>query len=112
MAIKKSRQLAVQAWCVPPNEGIEMDVGLAEAFADILDRETGKLQAKIDSLMMEYCPKEMTSDQIETWGDAQAPSPELDYEFIGWYHSHDRRVVSRKQTNDDVAVFKCNGVRK
>ena len=29
------------------------------------------LQAKIDSLMLEYCPGEMTPEQIENWGRHQ-----------------------------------------
>lgn len=32
------------------------------------------LQAKIDWLMLEYCPDEMTPEQIEEWGKHQVPS--------------------------------------
>lgn len=32
---------------------------------------TDPLQAKIDSLMLEYCPTEMTADQILTWKQHQ-----------------------------------------
>jgi len=31
-------------------------------------------QAKIDSLMLEYCPNEMTKDQIENWEKHQVKS--------------------------------------
>jgi hypothetical protein len=31
------------------------------------------LQAKIDVLMLEYCPKEMTKEQIEKWEKHQKP---------------------------------------
>jgi hypothetical protein len=33
--------------------------------------EVSSKQAKIDSLMMEYCPDEMTAEQIEEWGKHQ-----------------------------------------
>ena len=33
-----------------------------------------RLQAKIDSLMLEYCSDEMTEEQLEIWGKHQAPS--------------------------------------
>lgn len=28
-------------------------------------------EAKIDALMLEYCPDEMTPEQVETWGKSQ-----------------------------------------
>ena len=37
MATKNSRYLAAQAWCKPSTSHIEMDVDLAEAFAEIID---------------------------------------------------------------------------
>lgn len=40
-----------------------------EEAADELDR----LQAKIDSLMLEYCPNEMTTEQMQEWGRHQKP---------------------------------------
>jgi len=33
--------------------------------------EIGALQAKIDELMLEYCPDDMTDDQLEAWAEAQ-----------------------------------------
>jgi len=39
--------------------------------------ELAEVQAKIDSLMMEFCPDEMTPEQIENWGRNQrAATPE------------------------------------
>jgi hypothetical protein len=38
MASKEARELAAQAWCTEETSSIEMDVRLAEAFADILDK--------------------------------------------------------------------------
>lgn len=32
------------------------------------------LQAQIDSLMLEYCPEEMTAEQLENWRKAQQPA--------------------------------------
>ena len=37
MATELARQKAAQAWCADATSGIEMDVRLAEAFAEILD---------------------------------------------------------------------------
>lgn len=36
-----------------------------------LKQENASLQAKIDALMLEYCPDEMSQEQIETWCKAQ-----------------------------------------
>lgn len=35
----------------------------------------GAKQAKIDWLMLEFCPDEMTPAQIEEWGRHQKPAP-------------------------------------
>ena len=37
-------------------------------------KEIESLQAKIDSLMLEYCPNEMTKDQIDNWEKHQVKS--------------------------------------
>ena len=34
-----------------------------------------KLQAKIDSLMLEYCPNKMAQEQKENWAKHQVLSP-------------------------------------
>ena len=34
---------------------------------DFAERKIEELQAKIDLLMFEYCPDEMTKEQIEVW---------------------------------------------
>ncbi len=41
---------------------------------DACKRANEYLQAKIDALMFEYCPDEMTPEQIAEWGRNQAPS--------------------------------------
>ena len=44
-----------------------------EAFIAIeeKDKRIQELEAKIDSLMLEYCPEEMTQDQIDNWVEHQ-----------------------------------------
>lgn len=36
----------------------------------------GEMQAKIDALMLEYCPDEMTPEQVAEWGRHQKRVPE------------------------------------
>lgn len=43
----------------------------AKAFIEQQARRIAAQQAKIDSLMLEYCPDEMTPEQIATWDDSQ-----------------------------------------
>lgn len=44
-----------------------------ETVIDLAKRNCA-LQAKIDSLMLEFCPEEMTPEQIERWGENQVVS--------------------------------------
>lgn len=44
---------------------------LRDALATI-----SRLEARIDALMLEYCPDEMTQAQMENWASHQKPSPE------------------------------------
>ena len=56
----ESRELAAQVWCKPETSNIEMDVRLAQAFAEILDQkgheivklelENAKLQERVEEL--------------------------------------------------------------
>lgn len=43
-----------------------------------LQRENASLQAKLDSLMLEYCPEEMSQEQIANWGKNQRRVPDCD----------------------------------
>lgn len=44
---------------------------------EAMKREVGRKQAEIDRLMLEYCPQEMTPEQIEEWRKHQVRvSPE------------------------------------
>lgn len=51
------------------------------AFRCIIDmeRDLAAKQAEIDRLMLEYCPDEMTKEQIETWGRAQRVAREFGF---------------------------------
>lgn len=41
-----------------------------------LEREAHAKQAHIDRLMLEYCPDEMTPEQVEEWGRHQRAVPD------------------------------------
>ena len=67
-------------------------------------QELDALQAKLDAVMLEYCPDEMTQEQTEKWASSQVVSDnsELDAarldnqklrEFIE-YWSHDSRLMT------------------
>ena len=36
-----------------------------------LERQNAELQSQIDELMLEYCPEEMTKEQLDEWGKHQ-----------------------------------------
>ena len=38
------------------------------------DAEIERLKAKVDALMLEFCPDEMTPEQMEQWGKNQKPT--------------------------------------
>ena len=48
-----------------------------------LERELAAKQARIDELMQEYCPEEMTPEQLSAWERHQALSP-LSLEAREW----------------------------
>ena len=48
-----------------------------DALADrveAVERDAASKQARIDALMLEYCPDEMTPDQREEWARHQKPA--------------------------------------
>jgi len=47
---------------------------LCAACAAAAQRKADSLQAKVDALMLEYCPEEMTPEQVEEWGQHQRPA--------------------------------------
>lgn len=40
-----------------------------------LSKEKCALQAKIDALILEFCPEEVEQEQVERWGENQVPVP-------------------------------------
>jgi len=50
---------------------------LAQKFFE-LETMVNTLQAQVDALMLEYCPDEMTDDQVRNWGKHQVPEAALD----------------------------------
>jgi uncharacterized coiled-coil protein SlyX len=48
----------------------------AEAQVAELRKDADSKQAKIDRLMLEFCPDEMTPEQIEDWGKHQMAAKE------------------------------------
>lgn len=49
-------------------------IGFQEQVIDKLRKEKNVLQYKIDQLMLEFCPEEMTQEQIENWEQHQVVS--------------------------------------
>lgn len=43
---------------------------------EILEQQLGAAQAKIDELMLEYCPNEMTQEQLDEYAKHQKPVSE------------------------------------
>ncbi len=52
--------------------------GYSKGYAAGKKAADASLQAKIDALMLEYCPNEMTKEQIENWKRHQQPLPQHD----------------------------------
>lgn len=46
----------------------------AEATIAVQEQEMPAQQARIDSLMLEYCPNEMSPEQTAEWGRNQRPA--------------------------------------
>ena len=45
-----------------------------------LERELSAAQARIDELMLEYCPNEMTAEQLSEYARHQVPVSEEEYQ--------------------------------
>ena len=62
-----------------------------------LQEESAAKQAHIDRLMLEYCPDEMTPEQLAEWGRHQRPvSPEVEAQVQAALAKPDRRVAQRR----------------
>lgn len=66
------------AYDIKPSE--RLIKALVQRVADLEDANDA-LQSKIDNLMLEYCPEDMSAEQMEEWAKHQAvidPNLELD----------------------------------
>lgn len=61
------------------NSKITGNVSLAvhESIINELRVEVARKQAEIDRLMLEYCPDEMTAEQLAEWSAHQRPAKDL-----------------------------------
>ncbi len=64
-----------------------------------LTRERGSLQARIDALMLEYCPDEMTHEQTAEWARSQTPHQLTEAERDAM-----QRALERSQTVADAGA--------
>jgi hypothetical protein len=57
------------------SEKFKAGEGLHDEYVRLIDykQDTEALQAQIDSLMLEYCPKEVTKEQMDNWAKHQRP---------------------------------------
>lgn len=65
----------------------ELEAYLRELRADAervaaLERDVARAQARIDALMLEYCPDEMTPEQVAEWSRHQRPVSEQEADAI------------------------------
>lgn len=51
-------------------QSLRYSLDIAEEYKSIAESN----QSKIDELMLEYCPDEMTAEQLEEWAKHQQPS--------------------------------------
>ena len=79
---------------------------------EMLQAECASKQAKIDALMLEYCPDEMTAEQLVEWGEHQAPAecPECDEKqsaidvWEGRYADKTAECEKMKAERDELAA--------
>jgi nicotinate-nucleotide pyrophosphorylase len=73
---------AVRAYAVtlPVNNDARNILAIA-TIAENFEQENQRLQAKIDSLMLEHCPEDMTKEQVDRWAKKQAKA--IPY-TVGW----------------------------
>lgn len=69
----------------------------AEAQIEALEKDVAYRQSVIDQLMLEYCPSEMTKEQLAEWSANQAPSDEdgpslMDVLMLG--DSHENKLAT------------------
>ena len=58
------------------------ELAAKDARIEQLERERAEMTLRLDNVMLEYCPDEMSAEQIENWASRQqAVSPERQAEF-------------------------------
>ena len=80
-------------------------------------KECGAKQAQIDRLMLEYCPNEMTPEQMQEWGNNQRPAEQAEQEPVAEaiaaearLHRAVRAVASQAgESAEDTIEWLCNG---
>jgi len=68
---------------IPKKYAIRLKTNALDFDGIIVDmcNEINYLQFKLDSLMMEYCPEDMTQKQIDNWADNQRAAKQVEVEF-------------------------------
>lgn len=72
-------ELAKQAGYDPESQTLPPFDGFIRRFAELVEtevRERGNVQARLDAVMLEFCPDEMTDEQLAAWGEAQEKVPD------------------------------------
>ncbi len=57
------------------NDRVDLTITAAEAITELRQQLAAK-QAEVDALMLEYCPSEMSQEQLDNWAAHQRPVEE------------------------------------
>lgn len=60
------------------------------------DKKIAAQQAKIDCLMLEFCPEDMTPEQMREWGRHQRPEPGCTFCLSEYYAGKKCPVCGKK----------------
>ena len=78
--VELEKELAMIAWILEPHysgAGLRLEASwMIDRIASYLEsaaEDIDEIQAKLDAVMLEYCPEEMTEEQLERWGNCQEP---------------------------------------
>lgn len=81
------------------------------SYTNELKTQLAAKQAQIDALMMEYCPEEMTAEQIKEWGENQKVVKENDNVFVPT-HRHYKGGLYKilhhgkmEDSSEDVVIY-------
>jgi hypothetical protein len=75
-------------------------------------REWDRLKARIDALMLEYCPDEMTPEQTAEWARNQVPADETSGLESGCHRSHPHEDMLAECRLKAVRAFIGNRLRR